>query len=381
MRWAEHLSGRNLVELYLSGRAPLSATARNALWDKAYQEEQRRLALLQESFRHEVARCSLRLDKVPHETRRWLKSVDPAKPHGRPFALEQTEATLRRYQAVWEKYLCYCVRVYRLGRTEASEKHGVRFTDEQWTALDAMAEALTISGDATESGQRRGGRQAWQGGPPAAESDDDEDDYHDDDDDSDSDDDRNHNDHHGAGEPTGLGSLRIGSPTGDDGSRPEHSKALDRRVYRFCILSLKQKVPVEPFANPLIHFTAILGILDPAKSSGGPAGRTTHGRLGWSSAAQFTQQLAGLMWCGRILLLEHFFELEPIDGDPNEIDAAVVEDFPERYRCWLADGSGTPFSAIIRMMAYGKGHRSKEGGTPRLMWESGGQALRYLGQR
>ncbi|KDN71963.1 hypothetical protein CSUB01_12225 [Colletotrichum sublineola] len=82
-----------------------------------------------------------------------------------------------------------------------------------------MAKALTISSDATKSGPRRGGRQAWQGGPPAAESDDDdEDDYYDDDDDSDSDDDRNHNDHHGAGKPTGPGSLWIGSPTGDDGS-------------------------------------------------------------------------------------------------------------------------------------------------------------------
>ncbi|KAK6206215.1 nuclear pore protein [Colletotrichum tabaci] len=48
---------------------------------------------------------------------------------------------------------------------------------------------------------------------------------------------------------------------------------------------------------------------------------------------------------------------------------------------WLADGSHTPFSAIIRMMAYGKGHRRREGERPRVMWEGSSRALRYLGQQ
>ncbi|TIC89733.1 hypothetical protein CH35J_012761 [Colletotrichum higginsianum] len=102
--------------------------------------------------------------------------------------------------------------------------------------------------------------------------------------------------------------------------------------------------------------------------------------LGWCPASKFTQRLAGIMWGGRILMLEHFFEAEPIDGDPNEISVAVIEGFVEQFRYWLADGSHTPFSAIIRMMAYGKGHRRREGGRPRVMWEASGRALRYLGQ-
>ncbi len=32
-------------------------------------------------------------------------------------------------------------------------------------------------------------------------------------------------------------------------------------------------------------------------------------------------------------------------------------------------------------MAYGKGYRRREGGPPRILWEEGGQALRYVGQR
>ncbi|GJC88060.1 hypothetical protein ColLi_10898 [Colletotrichum liriopes] len=152
MKWAEHLDGHDLVDLYDAGAPPASEAARRAAWDDGYREEQRRLALLPESFRHEVGRCSLRLAKVPHETRRWLKSINPEKPEGRPFALEQEADTVRKYQAVWERYLCYCIRAYRLGRAEAQRGRGIRFTDEQWTALDAMAEALDAAGDATAVG-------------------------------------------------------------------------------------------------------------------------------------------------------------------------------------------------------------------------------------
>ncbi|KAK1992555.1 hypothetical protein LX36DRAFT_715276 [Colletotrichum falcatum] len=63
------------------------------------------------------------------------------------------------------------------------------------------------------------------------------------------------------------------------------------------------------------------------------------------------------------------------------MSSEVVEGFIQDYRRWLADGSYTPFSAIIRIIAYGKGYRNKEGGTPRVMWEASGRALRYLGQR
>ncbi|RYP58974.1 hypothetical protein DL771_011044 [Monosporascus sp. 5C6A] len=67
--------------------------------------------------------------------------------------------------------------------------------------------------------------------------------------------------------------------------------------------------------------------------------------------------------------------------DPDDMDVDVVERFKDEYRRWLADGSNTPFSTIIRWMSYGKGHRRKEGGTARIIWEEGGEALRYLGQR
>ncbi|KAK1973412.1 hypothetical protein LZ30DRAFT_755204 [Colletotrichum cereale] len=336
MKWAAHLDGYDLVDQYDAGAA---------------------LVLEAESFRREVGRCSLRVTKVPHETRRWLKSIDPAKPEGRPFALEQQADT------VWK---------YERGR-------GICFTDEQWTAMDAMAEALEAAGDATAetSGESaRGGTRQWGSGRPAqsgaalprprgspddgygSESDEYEtgsdDDYDNGDDDS---------------EDVRRGGLPGRRQEGrqSEGQLLEYSLALDRRVYDFCIASLKQKVAVNIFANLLIHFTAVLSILDLRKRAmvsvsaasgdgGGGQQRAGPGGLGWCLAAKFTLRLAGIIWCGRILMLEHFFEAQPIDGDPNEIGLELVEGFIEQYRRWLADGSHTPFSAIIRMMLYGKGH-------------------------
>lgn len=36
-------------------------------------------------------------------------------------------------------------------------------------------------------------------------------------------------------------------------------------------------------------------------------------------------------------------------------------------------------STLITWMAYGKGFRTKEGGTPKVLWEQNGQVMRYLG--
>ncbi|KAH7012637.1 uncharacterized protein B0I36DRAFT_221660, partial [Microdochium trichocladiopsis] len=141
---------------------------------------------------------------------------------------------------------------------------------------------------------------------------------------------------------------------------------IDQAVMAFCIRSLQQKVAVQLFDNPLLHFTCVLGISGGRKS------------YAWRPATEYTTQIAGLVWCARLLLLEHIFGAEECSED---IGPEAIEYFLAQHRDWLADGSFSPFSAMIRMMAYGKGFRKKEGGTPRLMWEDSKEALRYLGQR
>ena len=68
------------------------------------------------------------------------------------------------------------------------------------------------------------------------------------------------------------------------------------------------------------------------------------------------------------------------DGDHTEHEDASFEaiaQFQEGPRQWLADGSYTPFSAIIQWITYGRGYRKQEGGLARLAWESNGKTLSY----
>src|SRR5437763_761594 len=76
-------------------------------------------------------------------------------------------------------------------------------------------------------------------------------------------------------------------------------------------------------------------------------------------------------------MLEHIFEGAP--EDPEQVTFDMVERFKDQSRLWLADGTHTPVSTMIRWMSYGKGHRLLEGGMPRVLLEDGGDALRYLG--
>ncbi|KAJ4045287.1 hypothetical protein NW763_010400 [Fusarium oxysporum] len=73
-------------------------------------------------------------------------------------------------------------------------------------------------------------------------------------------------------------------------------EALDRAVCRFYLSCIKQKLGRKQYRNPLLHFTAVLGI----KEDGS-----------WAPAHSHTRFLAGFLWCSRVVLLEHFFEDDP----------------------------------------------------------------------
>jgi hypothetical protein len=150
---------------------------------------------------------------------------------------------------------------------------------------------------------------------------------------------------------------------GEENEGDEQTAALDQAVFEFWVVILKQQVAFKVYVNPLLYFIAVLGINDETG--------------GWAQAKHFTASLAGLVWCGRVLMLEHIFEGQP--EDPEKMTINMMERFKEEYRQWLADGTYTPFSTMIRWMLYGKGFRNKESGLPTVMWEESEKAVRYLG--
>ncbi|KAK5988588.1 hypothetical protein PT974_10072 [Cladobotryum mycophilum] len=325
MEWAEHLQQKDRAALHRASLPPMVHAAEERRRSEEAIKANRRLRQLATSVDRVLVRSMDRLDQVPEETLRWLISMDAAKPASRPFGRKQEAATMMdRYSPYVQRYLCYCARVWPLGRSGAEAEHGIRFTASQWGCLGDVIQRLDALVAITPDGEE------W--------------------------------------------------VEDSDGKNPE-SDTLDRAVFQFCISSIKQKLGKKPYRNPLLHFTAVLGIDQTGES--------------WVPSSLHMRFLAGFLWCGRVLMLEHFFEdarpdLDGSDddddnddgGDPNyEASFNAIARFQEGHRQWLADGSYTPFSSIIQWMAYGRGYQIQGNGLAQLAWESDGKTLNYQGSR
>ena len=78
-----------------------------------------------------MARCIKRLKLVPRETLRWLNSIGPKTPHGRPVRLKDHERSMEDYKRYYGRYLCYCFGAWEMGRERVQAALGVQFTDMQ----------------------------------------------------------------------------------------------------------------------------------------------------------------------------------------------------------------------------------------------------------
>jgi hypothetical protein len=144
MQWADHLQGKDRNLLSKAGQLPMTAAAAKRSRDREGDRESRRLRPLVESFQRELLRCTARLEQVPADTLKWLASIDPSKPAGDPFRMKQEATTTDWYSSCWQRYVCYCVRVWPLGRDGAKAEYGIRFSEAQWAALTEVVERLDV---------------------------------------------------------------------------------------------------------------------------------------------------------------------------------------------------------------------------------------------
>ncbi|KAM0540363.1 hypothetical protein ACHAO7_011272 [Fusarium culmorum] len=316
MKWAAHLQGKDKLKLYQAGLSPVPRSSEQRLWRQEDRDSNARLRVLAESFRRKLARGLERLDRVPDETLKWLGSIDSTKPSTKPFGLKQQAESMQRYSGYWERFLCYCVRISPLGQAGAQKEHGIRFTDEQWGHLNDILRQLDIVADIVKRSEEEG---------------------------------------------------RIEGKEADLDNNPEF-EALDRDVCRLYLSCIKQKLGRKQYRNPLLHFTAVLGI----KEDGS-----------WAQAHSHTRFLAGFLWCSRALMLEHFFEDDLYDSEESacETSFAAIDRFHEGHKAWLTSGSYSPVGTIIRWMTYGRGYRNNEEGQARLWWDSDSKTINYLGDR
>ncbi len=85
MGWTEHFDGKSKRMIHLASLMPRSAKTRVAAHQRneTLGEVDMVLIRLGSSFDRVMQRCTARLKLVPHETLRWLNSIDPAKPAAR----------------------------------------------------------------------------------------------------------------------------------------------------------------------------------------------------------------------------------------------------------------------------------------------------------
>jgi hypothetical protein len=142
-----------------------------------------------------------------------------------------------------------------------------------------------------------------------------------------------------------LEMMAGGEDEGDGGD--EQTAALDQAVFEFWVVILKQKMAFKVCVNPLLHFAAVLGINDETG--------------GWTQAKHFTASLAGLVCCGRVLMLEYIF-----DGQPEEVTIDMVEEFKGEYRQLMADGGGIDGVGLSTLCDFARAedqrHRDSQGG-------------------
>ncbi|OBS16294.1 hypothetical protein FPOA_13080 [Fusarium poae] len=231
------------------------------------------------------------------------------------------------------RYLGFCWKAYRIGRKEALERWAVRFTDEQWSLLQDIADELER--DRVPSSHDSG----LFSGRERQATDKDEDEYQDDDN---SDEDER----------------------GNEGMTSSLDGALDRAVFNFIVASIKTHVGGNVYTNSLLCFCAALGI--------------NRHPLGYLEPHLYTGMLAGILWWARLFFLEAVFENQPVDQDEVGIEAVLT--FREEHTSWMCIGTHSVISTIIGWMAYGKGYRQKNGGQPSIRWSDDEEGLFHMGE-
>jgi len=97
-----------------------------------------------------------------------------------------------------------------------------------------------------------------------------------------------------------------------------------------------QTVGDRPFSSALVHFLAVLGIDEEMN------------RL--RTADNYSYMLAGVVYCVRVLAMEALLPSARRD-EQGEVER---KHFLRKRRHFLADGSYSPMSTMISLLAYGK---------------------------
>ena len=135
-------------------------------------------------------------------------------------------------------------------------------------------------------------------------------------------------------------------------------------MLKLCESFIFVTFPATEFTCGLVHYVAILGI------------DGENNRL--RRPSDYTYMLAGMVYCVRVLVAEIL--LPSNQREEQAMDLTRREHFLEQRVRYLVDGTSTPMSTMISLLAYGKHIAMNEGNAGAVLWSRNKQILYYKGQ-
>ncbi|KAI1668018.1 hypothetical protein L13192_07154 [Pyrenophora tritici-repentis] len=303
--WLEHLKDRNLAHLGYQVRLP----------DRSEAKLQRAAKLTEQLIEKGVKGLST----LPRETRRWLRSAQQSEIDQRPLARLQNAESQATYTNYVVRFVCYYLRIIsdeesRLEEPQLQEdsvEDSVSSSDAEDTESEYRTDNSKDDDDSEGPQQHRKPRKrqpadkmkdarelfCWQ-----------------------------------ANQKPLAKQLWLALDSSDGSDKADQTFALLVSLSSFILVSYGNNV----FSSGLLHYLAVLGI------------DTETGRL--RTAKNYSYMLAGMVYCTRVLFAEALLPAaqreEQTDEDRNR--------FLEMRKQYLADGSYSPMSEMISLLAYGK---------------------------
>ena len=316
--WLLHLKERNLGHLAHAVQLP--------------GREERKLKLAAHLVGVLIERSVAGLSTLGRETRRWLRSAQREEVDQRPMARLQNPESQATYASYYVKFVCYFLRI---------------IADEQMRAVKGGGESSDTSDDGETGGSSNG-------------SDSESSDSSDTDSDGEAGDCTVDAENRARREPDRMKDAReLFRWHGRQKELAEQLWAVldegDEKVQLNVLLKVLasfifQHTENVPLESGLFHFLAVLGIDAQTK------------RL--RTAKNYSYMLAGMVYCTRVVAVEAILPSSTRDQQTS-MDR---EDFLSKRKEFLADGSFSPMSEMLSLLAYGKHIAMTQGNSGNAMW-------------
>lgn len=379
IQWPKQFSGRPLSVLVATAILPQKLCLADyslGVWEGqtlvSPREDELRLARLVRAVDLVFDRCLCTLEAIPELLRCWLKTFSLAGFYPKPFKPLARLTTLHRYKRYWKQFFCFIFRTWRVKPALRGQVYGVQVsaTEEALMAqvwgllredMGVRVEGASASAEGEED-QKQDCQSDWKLGE-GSDSDYSLDTLQDEPDsepdselgselDDDPDEDLDGND----AETRQGGNLGLTSSEG--------LELVERLFQLSCAFWTNVSTTGATLHLPLVYFSGILGI--------------QRESLVYRTAYLYTSILAGLVYAGRLLMLEYALPRQAYRtlGWP---DCSVYPDQLERLQLirkkYLCRGGCHPMSRLLELLYRGRTIAKKEGARANISWLADGQVL------